>query len=180
MAITFRNTKSHKSDFFFVGIDQSITHTGMTIITKDYKILFAQGLTTTTDISFEERLLSIKTFILDKIKTLPPESTSIAIEGLAFNRTKTNNSAMLFGLFSIIITALCEAGYKYSIIPPTTLKKIATGNGRASKEDMINKINNNDIKKLLKLSGIKSKEVIKFEDIADSFWLSIAKRKESS
>jgi len=177
--MTFRNTKSEKNDNIFIGIDQSMVHTGITVLSRN-EILISEGFSTSPDLSFEERILSIKSFLFKIIKEFNIEETSIAVEGLAFNRNKTNNSAMLFGLFTIIITELCKENYRYSIISPTALKKIATGNGRADKEDMVNEIEIEDIEYLLKLSKIKCKTSKKFEDIADSYWLAKAKQYELS
>ena len=174
----FNNKKSTETDIIFIGIDQSMTHTGLTIIINN-KIFLSEGFSTTTDLSFEERLISIDNFIINKISQFNPNETSIGIEGLAFNRNKTNNSAMLFGLFSVILINLCKNGYKYSVIPPKTLKKFATGNGNSTKEDLINNIKKEDLDKLKELSRIKNEFGKKFEDISDSYWLAKLKENES-
>ena len=174
----FKNTKSLKSDIIFIGIDQSLTNTGLTIIKNNQEIIFSKSFGTKPILSFEERLLSIKSFLFNIIKNYNPEYTAIALEGLAFNRNKTNNSAILFGLFSVILTTMCEMGYRYSIIPPTSLKKFVTGNGRSDKLELIDMIPDNDKRILLNLSGIKDTNAKKFEDISDSYWLAKVKLNE--
>lgn len=173
MSITFRNACKMDNDVYFIGIDQSMTHTGITIFQKaefSEKIIISKGFETNTELSFEERLLSIKSFLKRCILDYLPEETFIAIEGLAFNRSPSNNSAMLFGLFSVIITMLTEEQYRYKIIPPKTLKKFATNDGSADKHLMLTSIEENIIEELKNLSKVKSKK--KFEDIVDSYWLS--------
>lgn len=173
MSITFRNACKIGDDRFFIGIDQSMTHTGITIFKKinNQEVLIAsKGFETNTELSFEERLLSIKSFLKDLILQYAPDETFIAIEGLAFNRSPSNNSAMLFGLFSVIITMLTEEQYRYKIVPPKTLKKFATNDGAADKSLMLNCIADDVLEELRNFSKVKSKK--KFEDIVDSFWLS--------
>ena len=160
---------SNENCNIFVGIDQSMLHTGITIQTRD-NIIYSGGFSSQKNLFFEERIMSIRDFILSNLSEYNREDVSIAIEGLAFNRSPSNNGAMLFGLFSVILISLMENGYSYMVVPPTTLKKFATGDGRADKDKMLEFTSEEAKESLHRLSQVNNKK--KFEDIIDSYWLS--------
>lgn len=170
MSIIFNQSLPKEEDEYFIGIDQSMTHTGLTVLKGD-QIIFSKGFSSSNDLTFEERISSIRSFIVNTLNKYDKEKVFISIEGLAFNRKPNNNSMMLFGLFTMIITEFTTLGYRYKIVPPKTLKKFATGNGNADKDVLLEKIENEDKIKLFELSNVKNKK--KFEDIVDSFWLSM-------
>ena len=182
MSLKYNTSKSKVTDKIFIGIDQSITHSGVTILKKENNkilILDSFGISTNTKLTFEERLLTIERIIFEKIKLFNNEELSVGVEGLAYNRNNTNNTSMLFGLFSLIITRLCLFNIRYSIITPNSLKKFATGYGHSTKEEMIDQIGEEFLNILLRKSNIKNIRSKKFEDISDSFWLAMFKLNES-
>jgi Holliday junction resolvasome RuvABC endonuclease subunit len=62
-------------------------------------------------------------------------------------------------------------GYNIIIIPPKTVKKIATGNGNASKDDMIE-----HLPKIVReeFAAIGYKKSTGLKDLADAYWIGIA------
>lgn len=99
----------------------------------------------------------------------PTENDVVCIEGYSMGSvgqvfTIAENTA-------ILKYKLYEKSIKYNIVPPTTLKKYATGKGNADKlmmyEAFVNKTGI-DPRKILNSSAKLSSP---FTDIADSFWL---------
>jgi len=168
------NTFENKKALYFIGIDQSMTHTGVTVLKYindiDFEIIESFGIVTSADNTFEERVFKIKDKIIETLVKYDKNHTFISIEGLAFSPGRTNNRAMLFGLFSIILMHLYENEYRYEIVPPTTLKKRYTGSGKAKKEDMLMSTNDMEKIRLSEFSKLKVSSK-KFEDIIDSFAL---------
>src|SRR5687768_1074608 len=60
----------------------------------------------------------------------------IAIEGYAFSRNN-NWAAIIHELGGVVKNRLYLGKHLFTLLPPNSLKLYATGNGRASKEDMI-------------------------------------------
>ena len=82
----------------------------------------------------EERYELLCNWVLDCIKNLPPEQTTITLEGYSFGSTgKVFNIAENTG---VLKQGLYRMGYKIDVVPPTTIKKFATGKGNANKEKM--------------------------------------------
>ena len=179
----FNSSGSVPEHKYFIGIDQSVTHTGITVLEKEedntYSIIESFGICTYPENPFEERL----SLIVDTVsRTIDKYNfgnrLAIAIEGLAYSPGNTNNRALLFGLFSVLLVSFYNKNLIYSIIPPTTLKKLSTGSGKAKKQEMLAAIPENEVTKLEFLSNLKSKSK-KFEDIVDSYFLAKAKLLES-
>lgn len=162
----------------FMGIDQSMTHTGFTIVKKDlsgqgkHEILFSRGISTKPDASLEVRMFYIKKELEEAIDKYKPEV--ICLESLAFRNAASNNGKVLAGLYFVIINLLFEKGLNYFVINIKTLKKVITGNGNASKEEMEKALHEEVKMKLSEVSGVKY-STKKFEDIVDSYWLALFK-----
>jgi len=62
----------------------------------------------------------------------------------------------------------CGFGDRISIVPPTTLKKFATGNGNAKKEAMFDALPS-ETKQVFEEKTLKSKGRF---DVTDAYWLS--------
>jgi Holliday junction resolvasome RuvABC endonuclease subunit len=96
---------------------------------------------------------------------------SVCIESLAY-RMSSNNGRQLAGLFFMLLTLFLEMGVKHFVVNPKTLKKFATGKGNATKEEMLNSLDSLLVEDIEEICGLKSSSK-KFEDIVDSFWLSM-------
>lgn len=158
-----------KYDSIFMGIDQSLTHTGIVVSDKEKGIIDVRGISTKPEEgSIEQRILHIKKEVNEKINLHKPDI--IFIESLAY-RMNSNNGRLLAGLFFVLLTLFIEKNIRYVIINPKTLKKEVTGNGAASKDDMFKLIPEEDLLKIEKLGFVK-KTSKKFEDLVDAYWLS--------
>lgn len=154
-----------------MGIDQSFTNTGITILRQnsstEQEIIHADAISTSIDIPAEERMFTIINFLINTTKEFGVRS--VAIESPAY-QVASNNGRLLSGLFFSILTHFIKEGVEYLPVNPKTLKKFATGNGSADKHQMKEALKKDELEKLSFLSKIKPKSK-KFEDIVDSFWL---------
>lgn len=121
-----------------LGIDQSFTNTGVTVV-DDGILLHHEVISTkadsTNDMADFLRAQFIKNELIRIADTYLIEK--IRIEGLAMGNTRGNTARKLGGLQFAIMIALFDSGYTdIEVIPPTTLKKSATGKGNADKEEM--------------------------------------------
>ena len=99
----------------------------------------------------------------------------IAIEGLAFGM-RGNVTRDLGGLQFVIIAHLQEVKKReVEIVAPTSVKKFATGSGRAKKEDMIESLPKTVYDYFVDMGVKKSTGLA---DMADAYW--IAKTAESN
>jgi Holliday junction resolvasome RuvABC endonuclease subunit len=149
----------------FLGIDQSYSGTGVVIIEGDMVISFDKF---TSDKSKDifERCWDVVSQIRQYIKDHNPNY--VAIEGLAFGMTG-NATRDLAGLqFSIITTAKYIDGVDIDIITPLSLKKFATGNGKAKKDDMMAAIPAN-VLDMFKARGYK--KTTGLADLTDAYFL---------
>lgn len=154
-----------------MGIDQSFTNTGITILKQnsstEQEIIHADAISTSIDIPAEERMFTIINFLINTTKEFGVRS--VAIESPAY-QVASNNGRLLSGLFFSILTHFIKEGVEYLPVNPKTLKKFATGNGSADKHQMKEALKKDELEMLSFLSKIKPKSK-KFEDIVDSFWL---------
>jgi len=122
----------------FMGIDQSLTGTGLTIYNGEwhYHIIETSKTkdTKSPSIDYTKRLKIITQEILKYIKEY--KVTHAAIEGMAFG-SRGRVVFDLGGLSHLIRSMLIDQDIKFIVIPPTTLKKYWTGKGNANKEKMI-------------------------------------------
>ena len=120
--------KDIDSGKIFIGIDLSYSSTGVVMLQGDGQQCAAFKAGKPKD-SFENR---VKELWSKMEKFLPPPGVaSIAIEGAAY--AAEFNAFRLGELSGAIKVYLTEAGYSYKIVPPTVLKKFATGKGNAPK-----------------------------------------------
>lgn len=153
-----------------VGIDQSLTHTGI-VINDSGEIIYAAGITTDTkDSSIEERIYFIRLRVKEALEKYSPDFVSI--EGLAYG-VASNNGRLLAGVFFNILSLLIELNIPYQVVNPKTLKKLATGHGSADKLLMRTSVDEYSLDKLVLLTKLKATSK-KFEDIIDAYWLSIS------
>jgi Holliday junction resolvasome RuvABC endonuclease subunit len=96
--------------------------------------------------------------------------TEIRLEGLAFGMRGDATRDLAGLLFTIInVISLKHSFDNFKIISPKTVKKSATGSGKATKKDMIAALPK-DIKQ--KFTDANYKQTTGLADLADAFWIS--------
>lgn len=148
-----------------LGIDQSYNSTGMVVL-KDDVIIHSECFKSNKEFNRFGQAHQIAMYIGEVVDTYKPDI--IAIEGLAFGM-KGNVTRDLGGLQFVIVAHLQEVKKQdVKIIAPLTVKKYATGSGRAKKEEMIESLPNNALNIFLKL-GVK--KTTGLADLADAYWI---------
>ena len=90
------------------------------------------------------------------------ENLDVAIEsGALYGKGKRNELAMLNGA---VFYALKFKGVKVQLVAPTRVKKFATGNGRAGKEDMLEVLPK-------ATSALFQSKFKKYDDVVDAYHL---------
>ena len=109
-----------------VGLDLSLTATGIAAAGVA-DVLRPKGLTG------PERLA----WLCDRVDAIVKlhNAALVVVEGYAYGRQ--NTAHQLGELGGVIRLALWEAGIPYVDVPPSTLKKYATGRGNAGKEEVL-------------------------------------------
>jgi crossover junction endodeoxyribonuclease RuvC len=114
----------------YVGIDPS-SKTGLVIIDKQGNIINTQDVTT-KEKEDPQRFSDIAEKIIDELEP----NDLIAIEGFSYG-SKGKGVSFQYGLGWIIRHLLLERGYRYTEVPPTSVKKFATGKGNTKKDEMV-------------------------------------------
>ncbi len=119
----------------YIGIDQSYTSTGFVVLDDSKKIVECEIFSTPKTDDIFKRSWELSETIITEIDKY--DECKLAIEGLAFSM-RGNATRDLAGLqFSIINKVKFVLSRDIVIVAPPTLKKSATGSGKASKEEMI-------------------------------------------
>jgi Holliday junction resolvasome RuvABC endonuclease subunit len=153
-----------------MGIDQSLTGTGITVF-KDGTYTFDLISTSKTkdtkspSIDYTLRLMSITESVEQIILKYGVEL--IAIENMSFG-SKGRTVFDLGGLSHLLRAMFIKHQIPFIVVPPTVLKKQFTGKGTAKKIDMINAVPKDiDIPFKKKVDGIEM-----FDDnVVDSYFL---------
>ena len=153
---------------FYIGIDQSYTSTGLVVI-DDSSLVEIVNIKTDKKENIFVRALDIGNTIADKINEYYPDCV-VGIEGLAFSM-KGNATRDLAGLQFVIVSKIYEKfGFLINIISPLSLKKFATGNGRANKNDMVESLPE-DVKNTFLENGFKKSKGL--YDITDAYFIAL-------
>lgn len=159
-----------------LGIDQSFTNTGL-VIWDGREVANFQIIKTDKDdsdtLAVFKRCIKISNTIISIIDNVP--ITQVNLEGLGFGSVgnATRNLAMLQA--SIITRIIEKHPYvEINIIPPTTLKKFATGAGKAGKQEMYEALPD-DIKN--KFKDVKRTKGL--YDLTDAFFLATYSKGQS-
>ena len=116
-----------------IGLDLSLTCTG-------YCLLDANNFTTgriKTKLKDIDRLIYIVDNIREIIYAPPTHHTLAVIEGYSY-ASNSNTAYQIGELGGAIRVLLFQNNIDFIIIAPKSLKKFATGNGNAKKNDMLN------------------------------------------
>jgi crossover junction endodeoxyribonuclease RuvC len=123
-----------KKESMFVGVDHSLTGTGVVVIDQDGCLIEQKLIKTTSEDSDEKRM----TYIIDELSFIPKivRLKTVYIEGPSF--MSTGQAVLQMGALHYLIRIfLYRKKVKYKIIAPGTLKKFVTGSGAAKKEQML-------------------------------------------
>lgn len=148
-----------------LGIDQSYNSSGLVVL-KDDTIVHSECFKSNKEFNRFGQAYEIAIHIGKIVDRFNPDI--IAIEGLAYGM-RGNVTRDLGGLQYVIVSYLQEVKeHCIVIIAPLTVKKFATGNGRAKKNLMIECLPDYALNNFLKL-GVK--KTTGLADLADSFWI---------
>ena len=118
----------------YVGIDPSLTNTGLVCVDATGKMIDKTNVRTVAKDEIEARLITIGCKVIAFIQTNSP--SMIGIEGLAYAK-QANKAHALAALHFYLRVEMYVQGIKYEVIAPTQLKKFVTGKGNSKKEVML-------------------------------------------
>jgi len=155
-----------------LGVDQSFTATAWVLLDSETDVIMEGVIQTDKSDTLMERSQQICSELGDVLVYNQPDIFSI--EGLSYGSlgNATRNLAVLFGH----IQSLCydfeylEGTNNWIETPATSLKKFATGNGKADKKMMLESLPV-DFKEYLKLNYKGSGKKKGLYDIPDAYWL---------
>ena len=151
----------------YIGIDQSYTSTGFVVLNDDKKIVDCNIFSTPKSDDIFKRSWDISERIINEITKY--DECKLAIEGLAFSM-RGNATRDLAGLqFSIVNKIKFILNQEITIVAPPTLKKSATGNGKASKEEMIDALPSDILTLFTKEKNWKKSRGL--TDVTDAYFL---------
>ena len=151
-----------------MGIDQSFTSSGIVILNEEGNVNLFKTINTGPE---QGNIFDRSLLIADEITLLIVNYNieKVILEGLAFGLSHSTSLTDLAALQGIIIYSLLLMEMdNYKIITPGTLKKYATGNGRASKKEVFE-----GLPEIVRdaIIEIGYKPTTGMYDIADAYWL---------
>lgn len=121
-----------------MGIDQSFTSTGVSVLDKEGELIFADKYVSDSNDDIYSRAWEIATWISETAKE--HDVSTCILEGLAFG-ARGDATRNLAGLQFVLYCVLhFMEGHKVEVVVPGTVKKFATGSGKATKEEMIDSL----------------------------------------
>ena len=145
-----------------VGIDTSTTNTAVVVMDEDGLLEYFLISPKDKDITVRSKFITqeIEKFI-DRIRsTYNTEDVIIGIEGASFMSVgKRDKLVMLMGH---VYYSVLNYNFSCHLLPPSTIKKQFTGNGRAKKEEMISNLP-------LYVKKLFEKDYKKIDDLADAY-----------
>lgn len=148
-----------------LGIDQSYNSSGI-IVLEDDNIIYSECFKSNKNFDRFGQAYEIATHIGDLVEIHKPDI--VAIEGLAFGM-RGNVTRDLGGLQFVIVAHLQEVKKQsVKIVAPLTVKKMATGSGKAKKSEMIDALPQYALDNFLTL-GVK--KTTGLSDLSDAFWI---------
>ena len=147
-----------------LGIDQSYTSSGLVVL-KGKKVLHAEKFVSDSSTDKPARAWEIAQHIGKLVDQHRPDV--VALEGLAFGM-RGDATRDLAGLQFVIVCVLRNHGKECIIVSPRTVKKIATGNGRADKMELYNHLPKST-QKLFEEMGLK--KTTGLLDLTDAYWI---------
>lgn len=152
---------------YTLGIDQSYTCTGYVLVDESGAMYKFGTFKTNKEKDIYARALELADFIKKIVKDNGIKD--VRIEGLAFG-IRGDATRDLAGLQFTVITGLRAADpeVKVTVIPPTSLKKFATGTGKSDKAAMMTAVPTEVMDQFVTAKYKKSSGLA---DLADAYWL---------
>lgn len=123
----------------YVGVDPSLNRPGLAIVKNGVEIEFASALSVGRKLRGADRLSSIFGWASAHLKFAPAELVRACIEGPSLG--STHREFDLGEASGVLKLAIFEAGdVEPLVIEPARLKKFATGNAQASKEEVLHAV----------------------------------------
>ena len=124
-------------DPIYVGLDLSLTSTGVAIIHRGVATVRRITSKPTPKATTADTAARLDALVADIIRSIPvSDQTLVAIEGPSFGSTGSA-AHVLGGLWWIVRHALRVEGLDVVVVAPGTVKKYATGNGNAPKDQVL-------------------------------------------
>lgn len=159
----------------FLGIDQSYTKLGICVLDADGELVHYSVFATDKTLDIYDRATEAAAFICSIVDDY--KISTIGIEGLAFGKFG-NATRDLAGLLFTIITSIrrvCTSVPAVHILAPTSIKKLATGSGKAGKQDMID-----HLPKMVHHTFLQThKKTTGLQDLADAYWIAVAAKQNT-
>lgn len=156
----------------YTGIDQSYRNSGIVIVDdKGSVVKFEVVQTLKEDGDYFTRAKIASESIVNTVKTVSEYSEGViedvGLEGLAFS-LKGMTLQNLAGLQWMIVNGLRDEGFHTPVFTPSTVKKFATGSGKAKKGDMWEALPEKVKKRFEQVSKSNGRE-----DLADAYWIAM-------
>jgi crossover junction endodeoxyribonuclease RuvC len=152
-----------------LGIDQSLSSTGWCLVEGE-EVLEYGLITSDKNKNKFHRMVDVAIELILLVDKYQPDV--ISVEGLPFGNMPGNVGKDLAGLQAAIVIEMQRSGYLLDtniyLPPPTAVKKLATGSGKAKKDDMVTALPD--------MVRVKFEKVPKSRgryDLADAYWLAI-------
>lgn len=148
-----------------LAIDQSFTSSGVVLL-EDGIMTHAELFKSNNELDTFARVWEITSRLRLIVARFAPDI--VALEGLAFSKFG-NATRDLAGLQYSIVTCIRYIDEKnVVIIPPNTVKKVATGNGQAKKDQMYDALPHDTKEYFIKMGAKKTKGLY---DLSDAYWI---------
>jgi Holliday junction resolvasome RuvABC endonuclease subunit len=149
-----------------MGIDQSYNFAAVVVLQNGNVIDF-EVIKSNKDDTIYNRALDVATRICDVYNKHKPEV--VQMEGLAFGTTGNVTRDLAGLLFTIInVMKTLHPEVNVVLVPPTAVKKFATGSGKSKKPEMIAALPE-PIKKLFESKNFK--KTTGLGDLSDAYWI---------
>ena len=142
----------------YLGIDQSITQTGVVILGGDGKVIHSE-VASFTRYDHQERLIKIYIYFSDLAKRYP--KMKFGVEDYAFNSFYSREK--MGELRGIIELALIHNNINYQIVPIKVHRKSTYGNGNIKKDEAANMA--------MKLYGVRFVTLDEFDAFSIAYFL---------
>lgn len=121
----------------FVGLDLSLTSTGVATIRNGAAVVRRITSKPTKDATTEDTSARLDTLVAAIVSAIPSsDATLVAVEGPSFGSTGGAQHER-GGLWWLVRRALRAEGLDVVVVPPTVVKKYATGAGNAQKDRVL-------------------------------------------